>query len=244
MSLVWERSAASGAELLVLLALADFADEDGKNIYPSHGTLALKARQSERNISRLLSKLRDRGEIDWRTRAKKGNHGAVNVYWIRLAAFAVPDRMSATSSGHSEQVPDKMSATVPDIPGKGSGQMGRGFRTSRVEVPDTAMSDDPSGSVKDPPEIRQDVDDSREDELPIAVREMRELVLMKLPGRMRHDALTIDEATSFARDFAGQVTEFNAAVAAIRREGTGLPFPARLRAHMPVLAPGGEKWWA
>jgi len=40
---VWDHSAASGSFLLMLLAIADFADDDG-NAYPSVPTLARKCR--------------------------------------------------------------------------------------------------------------------------------------------------------------------------------------------------------
>jgi hypothetical protein len=43
---VWEASRQTGGALLVLLAIADFADDDGL-AYPSISTLARKARLSD-----------------------------------------------------------------------------------------------------------------------------------------------------------------------------------------------------
>ena len=48
---VWKRSSQRGAGLLVLLAIADFANHDG-SAYPSIRVLSRKARLSERHLSR------------------------------------------------------------------------------------------------------------------------------------------------------------------------------------------------
>lgn len=45
MARVWDQSQHSGSELLMLLALADFADDDG-NSYPAVPTLAAKCRMT------------------------------------------------------------------------------------------------------------------------------------------------------------------------------------------------------
>lgn len=57
MSWIWEHSAASGSELLILLAMADFADDTGGSIYPSMQTLAKKARMSTDQARRVVHKL-------------------------------------------------------------------------------------------------------------------------------------------------------------------------------------------
>jgi hypothetical protein len=56
MNRVWEASRQSGGALLVLLAIADFADDDGV-AYPSIGTLARKARLSPRQVQRVIADL-------------------------------------------------------------------------------------------------------------------------------------------------------------------------------------------
>jgi len=50
---VWDHSAASGSFLLMLLAIADFADDDG-NAYPSVPTLARKCRMKPRNANYIV----------------------------------------------------------------------------------------------------------------------------------------------------------------------------------------------
>lgn len=62
MSLVWEHSKQQGSALLVLLAIADFADDDGY-CYPSVERLAHKSRMSVRNVRYILRQLEESGEL-------------------------------------------------------------------------------------------------------------------------------------------------------------------------------------
>jgi len=59
---VWARSKAHGAPLLLLLALADFANDD-EECWPSVKTLATRCRTHPRNIQKNLAKLRALGEL-------------------------------------------------------------------------------------------------------------------------------------------------------------------------------------
>ncbi|WP_294637399.1 helix-turn-helix domain-containing protein [uncultured Aquabacterium sp.] len=61
-SLVWKFSKAAGSTLLVALAIADFADDEGR-AFPAVGTLATKARVSERTTQYALSELVSFGEL-------------------------------------------------------------------------------------------------------------------------------------------------------------------------------------
>lgn len=72
MARVWDSSEHSGTELLMLLAIADFADDEG-NAYPAVPTLAAKCRMSPRNANFILSALRDTGELE--VRANEGPRG-------------------------------------------------------------------------------------------------------------------------------------------------------------------------
>lgn len=62
MTHVWESSAALGNRRLVMLALADFANDDGW-CWPSIPILANKTRVSERTVQRILRELEKAGEI-------------------------------------------------------------------------------------------------------------------------------------------------------------------------------------
>jgi hypothetical protein len=59
---VWTQSPAEGADRLVLLALADFADEEG-NCFGSWGKLEEKTRLARATVARCLRRLQDRGEL-------------------------------------------------------------------------------------------------------------------------------------------------------------------------------------
>jgi hypothetical protein len=126
MSQVWEGGPETHAELLVLLALADFSDDQGM-CWPSMPTLARKARMSERNARRIIRKLQDSGHL-----VVEENRGrnATNRYWVK----AKPDNLSGL---------DK------------TGQIGYENRTNRARKPDTAMSDKPSRTIKEPSNIHQ-----------------------------------------------------------------------------------------
>lgn len=62
MTAVWERSTLSGTELLLLLAVADHADDNGI-AWPSVESLANKVRMSERACRYLLPKIAATGEL-------------------------------------------------------------------------------------------------------------------------------------------------------------------------------------
>lgn len=62
-STVWQRTRAKGSNLLMLLAIADYAKDNGSGAYPSATTLAWKARLSSRAATIILTKLVTDGEV-------------------------------------------------------------------------------------------------------------------------------------------------------------------------------------
>ena len=80
MAAVWKGSAHSGSSLLMLLAIADFSDDEGQ-AFPAVSTLAEKTCMKPRNASYVLSDLQAGGELDIRIAA--GRNGT-NLYRIRL----------------------------------------------------------------------------------------------------------------------------------------------------------------
>jgi hypothetical protein len=76
MTAVWEHSPQKEGSLLILLALADFAHDDGAGAFPSIKTLAHKARMSERNAQYCLRRLEAAGEIE-----KQGFHTSGATIW-------------------------------------------------------------------------------------------------------------------------------------------------------------------
>jgi hypothetical protein len=83
MTEVWRRSQHSGSSLLMMLALADFSDDNGSS-YPAVSTLATKCRMKPRNANVVLAALRDSGELHVLMNA--GPNG-VNRYRIMLKAL-------------------------------------------------------------------------------------------------------------------------------------------------------------
>jgi Helix-turn-helix domain len=78
MTEVWDSSSAKGGARLVLLALADHANDEGY-CYPSLSRLARKSRLSERNVQFILRDLETRGELVILRGSGRGN---VNTYWV------------------------------------------------------------------------------------------------------------------------------------------------------------------
>lgn len=63
MTWVWEHAEVAGTDLLLLLAIADAADDQGRNAWPSVADLARKTRLDERTVQRRLKRLHSRGDI-------------------------------------------------------------------------------------------------------------------------------------------------------------------------------------
>lgn len=78
---VLNRSQHAGTELLMLVVLADYSDDDG-NSYPSVAALARKCRTGQRNANYVLNALQSSGEL--RVLKNEGPRGT-NRYRIMLA---------------------------------------------------------------------------------------------------------------------------------------------------------------
>lgn len=77
---VWTQSKAEGADRLVLLALADFADETGK-CFGSWGTMQRKTLLSRRTIARSLSRLVESGDLTEIEHARTVNGRNMATVW-------------------------------------------------------------------------------------------------------------------------------------------------------------------
>lgn len=95
MAKVWAESTHSGTHLLMMLAIADFADDEG-NAYPSVPTLAEKCRMKPRNANVILAALRESGELQ--VRANEGPRGT-NRYRIVLRSMGVQERAGVGVQG-------------------------------------------------------------------------------------------------------------------------------------------------
>lgn len=110
MDAVWSKSDRKGAELLVLLALADWANDRGE-CDPSYSQLADKARVDKRRVRRIVQALRDAGEIEMVTGAGFEFGPGQQSNAIRLVAYveAVPRGARAPTLG----VPAPLGVGVP-----------------------------------------------------------------------------------------------------------------------------------
>lgn len=80
---VWDHSKSSGNDRLVLLKIADEADHDGTNTFPSMKTLARTTRVNERTIMRSVKRLEEMGELLVR-RPDKYGAGHHNYYVVLM----------------------------------------------------------------------------------------------------------------------------------------------------------------
>lgn len=92
MAMVFDRYPNGSGEMLLALALADHAHDDGTHIYPSIKQLAKKTRQSERSVQYQLRKMEKSG---WLLLENSGNGGrnmrrkySINSLWIKGAEIA------------------------------------------------------------------------------------------------------------------------------------------------------------
>jgi hypothetical protein len=99
MSAVFERYPNGGGEMLLALALADHASDDGGRIFPSIKHLAGKTRQAERSVQYQLRRMESDG---WLILVNSGNGGRnqhreyqISLDWIKGAEIA-PRKKGAT----------------------------------------------------------------------------------------------------------------------------------------------------
>ena len=93
MARVWAHSQQKGGELLVMLALADFANDTGE-CWPSIPVLAQKARLSDRQTMRVLNTLQSSGEL--RRSRSNGGRNRRSHYFITVTEN--PDKITVKST--------------------------------------------------------------------------------------------------------------------------------------------------
>jgi hypothetical protein len=131
MSWVWEESPASGAALLLLLAIADHAADDGANAYPSVKTLMKKTRMSRSSVFRALKELVEYGwlEIESRGVGRETSH-----YRILMEDFGgvnlTPLEVSERDSRGVNMTPHPSQNDTPEV----SERHGRGVNVDTSEV--------------------------------------------------------------------------------------------------------------
>src|SRR5690606_38380458 len=87
MTAVFERYPVGGGEMILALALADHADDDGTKVFPSIEHLMVKTRQSRRTVQYQLRRMEESG---WLILVKNGHGGRgqsreyrISLEWIK-----------------------------------------------------------------------------------------------------------------------------------------------------------------
>lgn len=87
-AVAWHHSKAKGTDLLVLMSLANYINDDGA--WPKVETIAKGARTSVRQVHRSLAVLKELGEIDWQHGAGVGR-GVYKSNLYRLLLSCPPE---------------------------------------------------------------------------------------------------------------------------------------------------------
>lgn len=133
MSWVWDNGPASGAERLVLLALADFCDDAGR-CWPSMARIAAKGCVTERGAQKIIRRLEAEGWVKIATGG--GRHGC-NEYQLTI--------------GNPEL------ETVNHVrPERGSPRTGEQKPRTRVQETPNHGSPEPSGTIIEPSEEKKE----------------------------------------------------------------------------------------
>lgn len=154
MSSVWETSQHSGSSLLVLLAIADYANDSGE-AWPSVSSLALKARISERQTQRTIKELEKSGEIEVLQKSKpvKTCGGIQYTNQYRVVTSASPPMPKVVTSrvkgGDIAMSPNPSLEPSKESPASSKQPLGIGNPTPTPPLPDANQAaQQPPGAIQ------------------------------------------------------------------------------------------------
>lgn len=135
MTAVFERYPNGGGEMLLALALADHASDDGTKVFPSVEALAVKTRQSVRSVQYQLRSMQASG---WLILVSAGNGGRsmtseyrISIDWIKGAEIA----------------PFKNGANDDE---KGANESAKGCKSQQETVQPVAPANNRHRTIKEP----------------------------------------------------------------------------------------------
>ena len=130
MSMIWDRGPESQSERFVLLALADYANDDGE-CWPSIDGVARKTCLTDRGIQKIMRRLEETGwlEIDL-----GGGRKNCNLYRIKTLNVVQPERSSPPN-------------VVPKNPERGSVNPERGSAEPSITINEPSVSNSASEIV-------------------------------------------------------------------------------------------------
>jgi len=120
MTWVWQHSRADGNVRLVLLAIADSANDDGLDAWPSMNRLCQKTRLSERTVRRCVRELEQLGELRC-LGGRRGAHGrrVSNRYEVTMASSGQIDRSTGPTTGQPRpEPPANLTGRIEDEPSR------------------------------------------------------------------------------------------------------------------------------
>jgi hypothetical protein len=150
MAWVWDRSPVAGTELLMLLAIADQTNDDGRDAWPSIDNLAKRTRLNRRTVQRVLQRLTAAGHIA----IEEGGGRRRNRYWIVMTnpvdnqANTVDKLSTPAADRHPRQnatggTPATPGVTEPRHPTPGAAVSP--VTSYPVQIPSTTAPPDPNG---------------------------------------------------------------------------------------------------
>lgn len=132
LALVWDGFDRGGSELLAMLALADWADDDGR-CFPSISSIARKTRLSRSQVQRVVHRLIAAGDVVVTENASGGAPGSSRRY--RLALDRLTGRTDATGRVDATGRTDARDGS------HGCGETGRAGATLTVIEPSVTITE-------------------------------------------------------------------------------------------------------
>lgn len=151
MTSVWANCPYGGSKLLMMLALADFANDDGESIFPKVETLAKKIRLDERMAQRILRFLEKNGDITVEKRGHVWRKGGqrTNEITINLAKLA-----QCGDTGDTTKVSVEKNVVTPETPQVVTPETPQSPNVVTPEPPNPSLSEPSieSSNIPDAPE--------------------------------------------------------------------------------------------
>lgn len=107
MTKVWDKFPRGGTDLLTMLALADWSDDEGR-CFPSIASISKKIRLGERQAQRSVNGLISEGYLVVLANLHGGSPGSSRHYQINLNQF---------ETGVSQDTPKQKTGVIPDVDG-------------------------------------------------------------------------------------------------------------------------------
>lgn len=159
MSWIWDNSDTIGTARLLLLAIADNADHDGRNAWPSIATLVRKTRLSERTIQRTVKELEAGGHIEL---IRGGGRGNTHLFRVLMEPRQpdTPPEPPEVPTKHDRPLPPDQAETdetghikganlaSPETAPKGATAGAKGCQPEQERVP--LVTPEPSRTIQEP----------------------------------------------------------------------------------------------